>query len=677
MITHVNLGCADLRPAKNDPMATYLVTGGTGFLGRHVVGRLLERPDARVLLLVRRQSLAKLDALTARWPQAGRLEPVVGDITDPLLGLDSQERDRLRGSVDHVVHLAALYDMTADEETDHRVNIGGTQEALALAGDLQARCFHHVSSVAVAGDHRGRFTESMFDEGQRLPSPYHATKFEAERLVREQRDVPWRVYRPAVIVGHSQTGEMDKVDGPYYFFPTLALLGELPTWLRLVGPDLGDTNVVPVDFVAAAMDELMHRDGLDGEAFHLVAPKPQRLLDVVNVFARAAGAPTVAVPIDRRISTAAADALAALRRIPGAGTVADIALERLGIPPQVLPYATFRPVFDAARTQRLLDGTGIAVPALESYADVLWQWWSHNLDPLRARRDRPSGNLAGRTVVITGASSGIGRSAALAVARRDGVPLIVARSADKLEEVRDEISAAGGTAFVYPCDITDEEAVSATVKQMIADHPDGIDFLVNNAGRSIRRSVRLSYDRMHDYERTMSLNYFAAVRMILALLPHMTERQFGHVVNVSSIGVQTAPPRFSAYVASKAALDAFSRVVASETYGDGVTFTTIHMPLVRTPMIRPTRIYDAFPTLTPDDAAEMVVRALTDRPKRISTRLGTFGEVSYAVAPKMVDAVLHVAYRVFPDSRAAGGDDQVSLSRGARAMARLLPGVHW
>jgi len=280
-------------------------------------------------------------------------------------------------------------------------------------------------------------------------------------------------------------------------------------------------------------------------------------------------------------------------------------------------------------------------------------------------------------VVITGASSGIGRSTALAVAERGGIPLLVARSADKLEELREEIQAAGGTAYVYPCDITDTEAVAATVKQMIADHPEGIDSLVNNAGRSIRRSVQLSYDRMHDYERTMTLNYFAAVRMILALMPHMSERRFGHVVNISSIGVQAAPPRFSAYVASKAALDAFSRVVASETYGDGVTFTTIHMPLVRTPMIRPTRIYDAFPTLTPDQAADMVVRALEDRPKHLGTRLGTVGVVSYALAPKMVDAVLHVAYRVFPDSKAAGGDDQVSLGRGAQALVRLLPGVHW
>jgi NAD(P)-dependent dehydrogenase (short-subunit alcohol dehydrogenase family) len=265
--------------------------------------------------------------------------------------------------------------------------------------------------------------------------------------------------------------------------------------------------------------------------------------------------------------------------------------------------------------------------------------------------------LQDRAVVITGASSGIGRATALAVADRGGIPLLVARSVDKLDEVRDEIEAAGGRALVYSCDITDEESVAATVKQMLADCDGGIDYLVNNAGRSIRRSVRL----------------------IDALLPQMTARHFGHIVNISSIGVQTAPPRFSAYVASKAALDAFSRVAASETWGDGVTFTTIHMPLVRTPMISPTKLYDAFPTLTPEAAAELVIKALVDRPKRVSTRLGTFGEVAYAITPKAVDAVLHVAYRVFPDSKAAGGEggDKPSLTRGAQAMVKLLPGVHW
>ncbi len=227
-----------------------------------------------------------------------------------------------------------------------------------------------------------------------------------------------------------------------------------------------------------------------------------------------------------------------------------------------------------------------------------------------------------------------------------------------------------------------KESVDLLVKNLLADH-DGIDMLVNNAGRSIRRSVRLSYDRFHDYERTMAINYFGAVRLILGLLPHMTQRRFGHIVNVSSIGVQANPPRFSAYVASKAALDAFSRIVATETYGDGVSFTSIHMPLVRTPMISPTKLYDAFPTISPDEASELVIKALVEKPKEINTRLGTIGEVTYALAPDLVDRFLHVAYRAFPESSTAQGvekDGEESGSRSSRtadALVRLLPGVHW
>jgi NAD(P)-dependent dehydrogenase (short-subunit alcohol dehydrogenase family) len=653
-------------------VSTYLVTGGTGFLGRHLLDLLTQRDDARVVVLVRAGSVAKLARL------GNRIEPLVGDLTEPLLGVGDADRDRLRDEVDHFVHLGAVYDMTADAATNDAANIGGTQESLLLAADLHAKRFHHVSSVAIAGEYGGTFTEAMFDEGQHLPSPYHATKFEAERLVREQREIPWRVYRPAIVVGHSQTGAMDKIDGPYYFFPSLARLAQLPAWLPLVAPDIGDTNVVPVDYVVSAMDHLMHVDGLDGRAFHLVSPEPQPLLDVVNAFSAAAGGPVVGLPIDRRISMPAWSLVERAQQLPGLSIASGVLLDRLAIPPEVLPHSTFRPVFDSTETRRALRGSGVSLQPIEEYAEVLWRFWADNLDSIRARRRRPGAALAGRTVVITGASSGIGASTALAVAAQGGIPYLVARSADKLETLRAEVEAAGGTARVYPCDITDAESVDATIKQMIADTPDGIDYLVNNAGRSIRRSVKLSYDRPHDYERTMSLNYFAAVRMIYALLPHMSERHFGHIVNISSIGVQTAPPRFSAYVASKAALDAFSRVVASETWSDGVTFTTIHMPLVRTPMISPTKIYDAFPTLTPEQAAEMVVRALIERPKRISTRLGTFGEVAYAVAPRVVDAVLSVAYRVFPDSKAAGGEsDGVSLSRGAQAMVKLLPGVHW
>ena len=215
-------------------------------------------------------------------------------------------------------------------------------------------------------------------------------------------------------------------------------------------------------------------------------------------------------------------------------------------------------------------------------------------------------------MLITGASSGIGRSTALKVAAAGGVPLLVARNVEKLEEVRAEIVAAGGTAYVYAADISDIESIERLLERVLADHRN-VDMLVNNAGRSIRRSIALSYDRFHDFERTIQLNYFGAVKLIIGLLPHMRERGSGHIVNVSSIGVQTNPPRFSAYVASKAALDAFTRVVASEVIGDGVTFTTIHMPLVRTPMIAPTKMYDAFPAISPEEAADMICEALRSR----------------------------------------------------------------
>jgi NAD(P)-dependent dehydrogenase (short-subunit alcohol dehydrogenase family) len=191
--------------------------------------------------------------------------------------------------------------------------------------------------------------------------------------------------------------------------------------------------------------------------------------------------------------------------------------------------------------------------------------------------------------------------------------------------------------------------------------------------------VALSYDRFHDFERTMQLNYFGAIKLIVTLLPHFAEQGRGHVVNISSIGAQTSPPRFSAYVASKAALDAWTRCAASEVVGNGVTFTTIHMPLVRTPMIGPTKIYDAFPTLTPDDAADLICEAIRAKPKEINTRLGTFGQVAYSLAPKAVDQILHMAYRVFPDSSAAKGkpDPEEKASGEQIALAHLMKGVHW
>jgi NAD(P)-dependent dehydrogenase (short-subunit alcohol dehydrogenase family) len=659
----------------------YFVTGATGFIGRHLVEELLAKREGDIHVLVREGSRPKLDELhSRRWGLSDRIKPVTGDLALDKLGVDEGWVSEHQGKITHFFHLAAIYDMTASDEANEQLNNGGTRNAVALANALQAGTLHHTSSVAVSGLYKGVWNEDMFDEGQKLPSPYHRTKFESEKIAREESQVPWRVYRPSVVVGHSQTGEMDKIDGPYYFFKAIQKLRHwLPEWAPLVGPELGYTNIVPVDFVAKAMDHIAHQPDLDGRAFHLFDPNSMRSGDVLNTFARAGHAPQMTMRIDKRLIDALPKGtISMLMKVPPLKDVRSTLLADFGIPEEVVEHVGFTAHFDVRDTQRALAGSGIEVPPLSSYADKLWDYWERNLDPDLFKDRSFKAAINGRTVLITGASSGIGRAAAIKVARHGGVPLLVARGAEKLEEVKAEIEAAGGAAHVYPADLTDMDALEELRDRILADHP-SVDMIVNNAGRSIRRSVSLSFDRFHDYERTMQLNYFSAIKLVMCFLPHMKERGFGHIVNVSSIGVQTNPPRFSAYVASKAALDAWTRIVATEVVGDGITFTTIHMPLVRTPMIAPTKIYDSFPTITPDEAADMVCEAMRSKPKHINTRLGTAGEVLYALAPKAVDQILHAAYKVFPDSAAAKGqkDESEKASVEQVAMANLLKGVHW
>jgi len=341
----------------------------------------------------------------------------------------------------------------------------------------------------------------------------------------------------------------------------------------------------------------------------------------------------------------------------------------------VLAHTNFTAVFDSRATEKALSGSGIAVPDLETYARTLWAYWEDNLDTSTGRDPEIRAALTGKYVVITGASSGIGQVTALKVAQAGGIPVLVARGKDKLEDTRASIEMRGGQAYVFPCDLSDLEAIDRLCEQISTELP-SVDFVVNNAGRSIRRSLRLSQDRFHDFERTMQLNYFGAIRLVMGLLPKMQEQRRGHVVNVSSIGVQTNPPRFSAYVASKAALDAWSNVVASEVVGDGVTFTGIHMPLVRTPMIAPTKLYDRFPTISPAQAADLVIKAMVERPHEINTLLGNAGAVAHTMAPKTAFRILNMAYHVFPDSSAAKGDSGTRESEQIM-LARIFKGVHW
>jgi short-subunit dehydrogenase len=280
--------------------------------------------------------------------------------------------------------------------------------------------------------------------------------------------------------------------------------------------------------------------------------------------------------------------------------------------------------------------------------------------------------VKGSKVMITGASSGIGKAAALKLGMAGGTVLLVARTQAKLDEVARRVELLGGVAYVHRCDLSDLDDIERMTSEVLEQH-EVVDILVNNAGKSIRRSVSNSYDRFHDYQRTMQLNYFAPVKLILAFLPQMREHGSGHIINVSTIGLQMNTPRFSAYVASKAALDAFSRSVAPEIIDDGVHITTVYMPLVRTPMIAPTKIYDHFPTLSPDQAAEMIAEAIRKRPKRIATKLGNLGQLSYAVVPGAQDLVVNRAYKLFPE----GSDSKEQDTAEQRAFALATRGVHW
>ena len=661
-------------------MTSYFVTGATGFIGRHLVERLLER-EGTIHVLVREGSRARLEELISRWgTDKDRIVPVIGDLSSDSLGLSDADREKIAG-VDHFFHLAAVYDMSADEATNRRANVDGTRHAVQLANEVGAGRFHHTSSIAVAGKYRGLFTEDMFEEDQTIDNPYSATKFESEKLVREELEVPWRVYRPGIVVGHSQTGEMDKIDGPYYFFKVIQKVrGALPPWMPVVGLEGGKINVVPVDFVAAAMDHIAHEDGLDGRAFHLTDPSPQSAGRVLNAFARAGHAPEFAMRIDRQvIKVIPKQARKMLAQLPPVRRITDQVLDDFGIPRETLSYIDYPTDFDSRHTQAALEGSGISVPALDAYADRLWDYWERNLDPDLFKDRSLRGAIEGKVVVITGASSGIGHAVALRVGEAGAIVALVARSADKLEETKSEIEAAGGTATVHPSDLSDLDDCDRIVEDILATHG-RVDILVNNAGRSIRRSIEHSYDRFHDFQRTMQLNYFGALKLIIGFLPGMRERKSGHIINVSSIGAQTNTPRFSAYVASKSALDAFSRSIASEIVDDSVLITTVYMPLVRTPMIAPTGMYDAFPTASPEEAADLVTGAMISKTKKVATRLGTFGEVLYALAPKSVDVILNTAYRLFPDSPAARGkkeDKEEELSSEGVAFAYLMRGVHW
>jgi NAD(P)-dependent dehydrogenase (short-subunit alcohol dehydrogenase family) len=659
---------------------SYFVTGGTGFIGNNLIKLLLKR-RGKVYVLVRRGSVKKLEQLKTQWGStAKKVVPVTGDLTRPFLGIPPAKRKELEGKIDHVFHLAAIYDLLADAATQEAVNIKGTRNVIRFADAVRAGRFHHVSSIAAAGLYPGTFTEDMFEEAIGLDNPYFRTKHDSEGLVREMCAIPWRIYRPGIVVGDSETGEIDKIDGPYYFFKLIQKMRRaMPAWMPAIGLEGGRLNIVPVDYVVQAMDHIAHKPKQDGKCFHLTDPKPMRIGQVLNLFAEAAHAPQMSMRIDARLFNYVPGVIKqGLMMLPPVRRIYREVLKDLGMPPDVLKFINYPTKFDCRETQKLLKGTGISVPQLDDYAWRLWDYWERHLDPDLFIDRSLKGHVKGKVVVVTGGSSGIGQATAIMMARAGARVAIVARDESKLADTVKEIGAEGGEAKAFAADLSDMEACDAVLGKILAEMGD-IEILVNNAGRSIRRGIAASYDRFHDFERCMQLNYFGSLRMIMGVLPVMQKKRRGQVINISSIGVLSNAPRFSAYVSSKAALDAFSRCAASEFSDTGVSFTTINMPLVRTPMIAPTKIYESVPTITPEEAAAMVKQAVIYKPQRIATRLGIFAQVLHAVAPKVSEIVMNSAFRMFPDTAAARGakDHQAVASQEQVAFASLMRGIHW
>jgi NAD(P)-dependent dehydrogenase (short-subunit alcohol dehydrogenase family) len=671
------------RPFRGGERMQYFVTGATGFIGKRLVKALLARRGATVYFLLRPESESKVAGLLGYWGVGKtRAVPVYGDLTAKKLGVGSEDVKKLKGQIDHFYHLAAVYDLSADEESQVRVNIEGTRNTVEFAKAIDAGHLHHVSSIAAAGLYEGVFREDMFEEAENLEHPYFMTKHESEKIVRKEAKVPWTVYRPALVVGDSQTGEMDKIDGPYYFFKLIQRMRQiLPPWMPSIGLEGGRINIVPVDFVVAALDHISHsKTELKGRCFHLVDPLGYRVGDVLDVISKAAHAPKMNLFVNAALLgfipksvKKGLMALAPVRRIRNA------VMKDLGLPDDMLTFVNFPTRYDCREMLAALQGSGIECPKLNDYAWRLWDYWERHLDPDLFIDRTLKGAVAGKVVLVTGGSSGIGLAAAHKFAEAGAITVICGRDQDKLDEACKEARAKGYVFVAYAADIADMADADRFVKLLIENHG-GVDYLVNNAGRSIRRAIESSYDRFHDFERTMQLNYFGCLRVTMGLLPGMVAKRKGHVVNISSIGVLTNAPRFSAYVASKAALDAWTRCASSEYADQGVTFTTINMPLVRTPMIAPTKIYNNVPTLAPEEAADLIAQACVYKPVRIATRLGITGQLIHALLPRIAQIGMNTSFRMFPDSAAAKGDKNApkpQLSAEAIALQQMMRGIHF
>lgn len=660
-------------------MTRTFVTGATGLLGSHLVPRLAARGGEIVILVrgasraARAETLADLEAAAAA--AGATLRVVEGDVCEAGLGLSEADRAALSvGTLEHVFHAAALYDLRASEADLERANVEGTRNVLELlASEGFGGVLHHVSSIAVSGDFEGRFLEEMLDAKQGFPTAYHRTKHASEKLVRQQLGLRARIYRPGAIVGHSETGEIDRVDGPYFLFQIIHALREaLPRWVTLPGWKAGRIAMVPVDFVADAIDAIAHREGLDGETFHVVDPSPPSFRTTWNLIADAASAPRMGSFRLDRLADWLPGGKNVVGQLGGIRFLRADYLETAGVPAVVGEVSRIRVEYDATNMVAALEGSGIACPPQEEYVEALWDYYARRLHPDRDPETRDRRALSGQVVLITGGSSGVGASLARYCGKLGCKVVIVARREDELASVCKEITAAGGVASYVVADLSDYEACDRAVATTLERHG-RVDVLVNNAGRSIRRPLTESLDRFHDLERVMQINFFGPARLVRGVLPGMVKQKQGTIVNVLTAGAGMASPRFGAYTASKAALGQLADTLAAEHLHDGIRVVNAYLGWVRTPMMDATGKYEETDAMSPDDAARWLVEGVVQRRQLLAKSDVRRRFVLARMRTETINRILNVLYRIYADDPEA--HPELALDRailGRFVKGRLL-----
>ncbi len=646
-------------------MAHCLVTGGNGFLGRHLVDRLVAAGH-QITLLLRTPTTQANQLLIETWQeqafeQGGNVTVWQGDLT----------RSDLSGTAialnpfDHIYHLAAVYDLAADRDRTLLTNVEGTRNLLSkMDSDHFSGTLHFVSSIAIAGNFKGEFTEAMFDEGQEHPHVYNESKFLSEQLVRAWRDkqdqFTIRIYRPSAIVGDSKTGAIDKLDGPYYGFVLVsALRKRVPAWLPLVAPRIKAVmDMVPVDYVADALLTLSMLDKAaipEGQfCFHLTDPKALTLTKAFNRILKAADGPRIRATFPLPAKQLNSGTFSLIKSLKGTELIQNTLLESLNIPPTLFDAMMPEVLFKADKTIALLSRNGITRPSFEDYADTLWDYYNRHLDPAKTTEARSRKAFQGKIVLITGGSSGIGLASAKRAAAYGARIILVARHQDKLEHAAELLTPianeSGGTVDIQAFDISQLDQCDELVAYILEQYG-YVDILFNNAGHSIRRSINKSLDRFHDLERTMQINYFGAARLILGLLPCMVERKSGHIIHSSTMGTMAPTPRFGAYLASKSALDAFMDALAAEYADRKIYATSIKFPLVKTEMIAPTKAYKDAPAASPEFAAQLFVNSVLERPRKQISGTGKIMGATNLFAPNLMTQLYNYWYTLWPDDK--------------------------